>query len=125
MYKQKNMFPLFLAAVLLMLPAAAAEKNDTPSQQTITVHPSPISTAAASSFSARFIPRSERSAARDLSADSDTDALAHFVQTINFGLTVQASTGATRQDLLCVVAAALQAWPKNSSPQNAQSSRRR
>jgi hypothetical protein len=37
---------------------------------------------------------------------------AHFVQAANFGLTVQASTGATRKDLLCVVAAALQAWPK-------------
>jgi hypothetical protein len=40
------------------------------------------------------------------------DTLANFVQTVNFGLTVQASTGATRKDLLCVVAAALQAWPK-------------
>jgi hypothetical protein len=43
---------------------------------------------------------------------SDVDTLANFVQTVNFGLTVQASTGATRKDLLCVVAAALQAWPK-------------
>ena len=61
----------------------------------------------------------------DLPINADVDTLANFVQTVNFGLTVQASTGATRQDLLCVVAAALQAWPKNSSPQNAQSSRRR
>jgi AcrR family transcriptional regulator len=43
---------------------------------------------------------------------ADLDTLANFVQTVNFGLTVQASTGATRKDLLCVVAAALQAWPK-------------
>ena len=48
----------------------------------------------------------------DLPINSDVDTLANFVQTANFGLTVQASTGATRKDLLCVVAAALQAWPK-------------
>jgi AcrR family transcriptional regulator len=48
----------------------------------------------------------------DLPVHADADALARYVQTVNFGLTVQASTGATRQDLLCVVAAALQAWPK-------------
>jgi hypothetical protein len=39
------------------------------------------------------------------------DTLANFVQTVNFGLTVQASTGATRRDMLSVVAAALHAWP--------------
>jgi AcrR family transcriptional regulator len=48
----------------------------------------------------------------DLPMNADVDTLANFVQTVNFGLTVQASTGATRKDLLCVVAAALQAWPK-------------
>ena len=48
----------------------------------------------------------------DLPIEADLDTLANFVQTVNFGLTVQASTGATRKDLLCVVAAALQAWPK-------------
>jgi AcrR family transcriptional regulator len=48
----------------------------------------------------------------DLPADADVDALARFVQTVNFGLTVQASTGATRRELLRVVATALQAWPK-------------
>jgi AcrR family transcriptional regulator len=48
----------------------------------------------------------------DLPINADVDALASFVQTVVFGLTVQASTGATRKDLLCVVAAALQAWPK-------------
>jgi len=48
----------------------------------------------------------------DLPINADVDTLANFVQTANFGLTVQASTGATRKDLLCVVAAALQAWPK-------------
>jgi AcrR family transcriptional regulator len=48
----------------------------------------------------------------DLPMNADVDTLANFVQTVNFGLTVQASTGATRKDLLCVVAAALQAWPE-------------
>jgi AcrR family transcriptional regulator len=48
----------------------------------------------------------------DLPADSDTNALAHFVQTINLGLTVQASTGATRKELLQIVEIALKAWPK-------------
>jgi hypothetical protein len=48
----------------------------------------------------------------DLPINADVDALASFVQTVVFGLTVQASTGATRKDLLCVVAVALQAWPK-------------
>jgi hypothetical protein len=48
----------------------------------------------------------------DLPISADVDTLANFVQTVNFGLTVQASTGSTRKDLLCVVAAALRAWPK-------------
>ncbi len=44
----------------------------------------------------------------DLPPDSDADALAHYVQTVNFGLTVQASTGATRKELLRIVEIALQ-----------------
>jgi AcrR family transcriptional regulator len=48
----------------------------------------------------------------DLPADSDADALARYVQAVNFGLTVQASTGATRKELLQIVKIALQAWPK-------------
>jgi AcrR family transcriptional regulator len=48
---------------------------------------------------------------RDLPADSDADALAHYVQTVNFGLTVQASTGATREELLRIVEIALKSWP--------------
>lgn len=47
----------------------------------------------------------------DLPAGSDADALARFVQTVNFGLSVQAATGASRKELLRVVVAALQAWP--------------
>jgi AcrR family transcriptional regulator len=48
----------------------------------------------------------------DLPADADADALARYVQTVNFGLTVQASTGATRKELLRIVEIALKAWPK-------------
>ncbi len=48
----------------------------------------------------------------DLPPDADADALARYVQTVNFGLTVQASTGAIRKELLRIVEIALQAWPK-------------
>jgi hypothetical protein len=34
----------------------------------------------------------------DLPIGADADTLASFVQTVNFGLTVQVSTGATRKD---------------------------
>jgi len=47
----------------------------------------------------------------DLPAESDADALARYVQTVNFGLTVQASTGANRKELLRIVELALKAWP--------------
>ena len=43
----------------------------------------------------------------DLPEVVDEDALARFVQTINFGLTLQASTGATRKELLGIVESAL------------------
>ena len=48
----------------------------------------------------------------DLPTRSDADTLARYVQTVNFGLTVQASTGAKRKELLGVVELALKAWPK-------------
>ncbi len=48
----------------------------------------------------------------DLSPDSDVDTLAHYVQTVNFGLTVQASTGATRKELLRIVETALKTFAK-------------
>jgi AcrR family transcriptional regulator len=47
----------------------------------------------------------------DLPADADAATLAHFVMTVNFGLTVQASTGATRKELLETMTTALKAWP--------------
>jgi AcrR family transcriptional regulator len=48
----------------------------------------------------------------DLPRDSDVDTLAHYVQTVNFGLTVQASTGATRKELLRIVEVALKTFAK-------------
>jgi AcrR family transcriptional regulator len=48
----------------------------------------------------------------DLPPGSDVDTLAHYVQTVNFGLTVQASTGATRKELLRIVETALRTFAK-------------
>ena len=47
-------------------------EEETPSHTTSAVHPSPISTAAESSFCARFIPRSDRNAARERSGTDGT-----------------------------------------------------
>src|SRR5580700_9479243 len=44
----------------------------------------------------------------DLPPDADADALARYVQTVNFGLTVQASPGASRKELLRIVEMALE-----------------
>jgi AcrR family transcriptional regulator len=51
----------------------------------------------------------------DLPKGTNADALAQFIQTVNFGLTVQASTGATRKQLLRIVENALLAWPSLTS----------
>lgn len=48
----------------------------------------------------------------DLLPGTDVAALASFVQSINFGLAVQAATGASRKELIGVVATAMRAWPK-------------
>jgi len=45
----------------------------------------------------------------DLAAGTDPDALARFVQTLSFGLSVQAATGASRRELVRVIATALEA----------------
>ncbi|MEP0873480.1 TetR/AcrR family transcriptional regulator [Trichocoleus desertorum AS-A10] len=45
----------------------------------------------------------------DLAPDTDATVLAHFVLTVNFGMSVQASSGASRAELLQVVEMALQA----------------
>jgi AcrR family transcriptional regulator len=47
----------------------------------------------------------------DLAETVDADLLAHLVQTLNFGLTLQASTGATRKELLGIVEGALCSLP--------------
>ncbi|RUO98892.1 TetR/AcrR family transcriptional regulator [Hyphomicrobium sp.] len=47
----------------------------------------------------------------DLGPDSDPGALARYVITVTQGMSVQASGGATRSDLLTVVDMALKAWP--------------
>jgi hypothetical protein len=63
--------------------------------------------------------RFQRSVAEgDLPKGADTDALARFIQTVNFGLTVQASTGATRKELLRIVENVLLAWPTLSGAQS-------
>ena len=47
----------------------------------------------------------------DLPSDTDPTALARFVLTVNFGMSVQASSGASRTELLQVLEIALQACP--------------
>jgi AcrR family transcriptional regulator len=57
---------------------------------------------------ARFVRAVEEG---DLPKTADPGALALFVQTVNFGLSIQAATGATRQDLMATVGVAMLAWP--------------
>lgn len=47
----------------------------------------------------------------DLPAGTDAAALARYVSTVSYGLTVQATGGATRKQLREIVEMALQAWP--------------
>lgn len=47
----------------------------------------------------------------DLSADADPAALARYVSTIGYGMSVHAAGGATRKDLRKVVEIALSCWP--------------
>ncbi len=47
----------------------------------------------------------------DLPSDADPATLARYVASVNFGLSVQAATGATRVQLLKVIEAALAAFP--------------
>lgn len=56
--------------------------------------------------------RFERALAEgDLPSDADPVALARFVVTVNFGISVQAASGASREELLQVVQTALRALP--------------
>lgn len=47
----------------------------------------------------------------DLPRNAEVDALFGYVQTVDFGLSVQAATGASRRELLRVVLSALESWP--------------
>lgn len=49
--------------------------------------------------------------AGDLSEDTDVAALARFVATLHQGMSVQATSGATREELMDVVNMALSQWP--------------
>jgi hypothetical protein len=48
----------------------------------------------------------------DLPKDADPADLARYVATVNQGVAVQAARGASRAELLRVVATALRAWPR-------------
>ena len=56
----------------------------------------------------------------DLPAGSDPDGLARYVATVVYGMAVEAAGGASRDELLGVVATALRAWPtsKRGGAQN-------
>lgn len=63
-------------------------------------------------YEARLRRRLERAQAEgDLAADQDPADLARFFMTVAHGMAVQATSGASRQELHQVVAAAMRAWP--------------
>ena len=47
----------------------------------------------------------------DLPADADPEDLTNYIRTVVYGMAVQAASGATREDLGCVIARAMNAWP--------------
>jgi AcrR family transcriptional regulator len=47
----------------------------------------------------------------DLPADADPTALAEYIRTVIYGLTVKAASGATREELERVIELAMRAWP--------------
>ncbi|WP_414441466.1 TetR/AcrR family transcriptional regulator [Burkholderia sp. 22PA0106] len=49
--------------------------------------------------------------AGDLAADANPEALARYLMVLGWGMASDARTGASRQDLLEMVAVAMQAWP--------------
>lgn len=56
--------------------------------------------------------RLERAKAEgDLRPDSNPTALARYIATVEQGMAVQATSGATREDLIAVAEMALKAWP--------------
>ena len=48
----------------------------------------------------------------ELSADTDAEALSNFYATVYRGMSMQATDGASRENLLAIAAAAMRAWPK-------------
>jgi AcrR family transcriptional regulator len=52
----------------------------------------------------------------DLAPDADLDALATYVMTVQFGMSVQARDGASRKELLTVVRQALAGWERAAQP---------
>ena len=54
----------------------------------------------------------------ELPASTDAAALAHFLQTVNVGLSVQGATGAARQELMAIASHTLDTWPKQKPPPN-------
>lgn len=65
-------------------------------------------------FEASFAARFELAKTQgDLAQQADASALAKYVATIHQGLSVQATSGATKQELLAVVEFALKIWPEN------------
>lgn len=83
-----------------------------------TTHPDADSPVARALISARAAgeqavrERLERAKAEgDLPADADPAALAAYLRSVIYGMTVRAATGATRADLERVVELALRAWP--------------
>lgn len=66
------------------------------------------------SFEERFAERFELAKVQgDLPQQIDSRKLAKYVATIHQGMSVQASSGATREELLAVVEMALRNWPTN------------
>ena len=63
-------------------------------------------------FEAAFVERFELAQAQgDLPASVNTKQLAKYIATIHQGMSVQATSGATREDLLAIVEVALKNWP--------------
>ena len=63
-------------------------------------------------FEAGFAERFEQAKAEgDLPQQADSKQLAKYVATIHQGMSVQASTGATREELLALVEMAMKSWP--------------
>jgi hypothetical protein len=53
----------------------------------------------------------EAKASGDLPPDSDPEELARYVMSIEWGLAVEAQSGASKRDLYRIVARAMQGWP--------------